>query len=133
VLIEFIYTRCQTLCVSVGAEFERLQDMLRVTGADRRVTLLSVSFDLEHDTPDALRKYAARYQADEEIWRVTRVADKAGLRRLLEFFGVVVIPDAFGGFQHNAAVHMVDRDGRLARIVDFDAALEATARESAGP
>jgi len=31
---------------------------------------------------------------------------------------VVVIPDRRGGFEHNAALHLVDREGRLARIAD---------------
>ena len=49
------------------------------------------------------------------------------LKRLLAVFGIVVIQDESGGFTHNAAIHLVDRNGRLARIYDQDdieAALE---------
>jgi len=35
-------------------------------------------------------------------------------------FGVKVVPDPLYGFQHNVAVHVVDREGRLVRIVDTE-------------
>jgi protein SCO1/2 len=41
---------------------------------------------------------------------------------LLRTFGIVVIPAPGGDFQHNAAVHLVDAEGRLARVLDPDAA-----------
>ena len=54
------------------------------------------------------------------LWSLARVQDAAELKHLLTVFGIVVIPDEFGGFTHNAAIHLVDRDGRLARIFDQD-------------
>jgi cytochrome oxidase Cu insertion factor (SCO1/SenC/PrrC family) len=32
----------------------------------------------------------------------------------------VVIPDSYGGFSHNAALHVVDPQGRLNRIIDLE-------------
>jgi protein SCO1/2 len=43
----------------------------------------------------------------------------AALRALLDTFGVVVIPDGMGGFVHNAAIHLVDEEGRLGAIYDL--------------
>jgi protein SCO1 len=74
-----------------------------------------------------LRAYGEAYGADMRLWSLARVSDGAELKRLLTAFGIVVIPDEFGGFTHNAAIHLVDRNGRLARIYDQDdveAALE---------
>lgn len=119
VLVEFIYTRCPTLCVALGTTFARLQDALRRAGRDD-VRLLSISFDPEHDRPEALRAYGEAYGADRRLWSLARVPDAAELRRLLTVFGVVVIPDEFGGFTHNAAIHFLDRAGRLTRIFDQD-------------
>ena len=123
VLVEFIYVRCRALCTAMGAGFQRLRSELDRVGGEAR--LLSVSFDPERDTPDALAEYARRYRADGARWRVTRVADRAELAQLLGTFGVVVIPGALGEFQHNAAIHIVDREGRLARILDLDASADA--------
>lgn len=84
-----------------------------------------MSFDPGRDTHDALAEYARRYHVDSARWRVARVADRSELARLLGTFGVVAIPDALGEFQHNAAIHVVDREGRLARILDVDATPDA--------
>jgi protein SCO1 len=126
VLVDFIYTRCPTLCVSLGTNFARLQDALRRSERND-VRLLSISFDPEHDAPEALRAYGETYGADMRLWSLARVTDSAELKRLLAVFGIVVIEDEAGGFTHNAAIHLVDRAGRLARIYDQDdieAALE---------
>jgi protein SCO1 len=126
VLVDFIYTQCPTVCVALGTSFARLQDALRRTGRND-VRLLSISFDPERDTPKALHAYGRAYGADMRLWSLARVHDGTQLKRLLTVFGIVVIQDDFGGFTHNAAIHLVDRNGRLARIYDRDdieAALE---------
>jgi protein SCO1/2 len=56
------------------------------------------------------------------------VRDPGDLGALLQAFGIVVIRDAGGAFQHNAAVHVLDAQGRLARVLDIDAAPADVAR-----
>ena len=123
VLVEFVYVRCRSLCAAMGAGFSGLQQGLARDDGD--VRLLSVSFDPERDTRDALADYARRYHADSARWRIARVADRVELARLLQAIGVVAIPDGRGEFQHNAAIHVVDREGRLARILDIDTSADA--------
>lgn len=118
--VEFIYTRCETVCLSLGAAFRQIHDRVPPQALGRDFALLSLSFDPEHDQPAQLRDYARRFGADGRHWRVARVPDRAALDALLERFGVVVIPDRHGGFEHNAALHLVDREGRLARIADAE-------------
>ncbi len=119
VFVDFIYTRCPTFCVALGTSFARLQAAVRRTGR-HDIRLLSISFDPEYDTTEALRAYGEAYGADMRLWSLARVTDRAELKRLLTIFGIIVIPDEFGGFTHNAAIHLVDRKGRLARIYDQD-------------
>lgn len=122
VLVEFIYTRCPVICQTAGGNFARLRDRLETAGVS--VRMLSVSFDPLHDDLAALSNYGAAHGvahgADSAIWTVAR-PDPDDLDRLLAFFGVTVIPDQWGGYQHNAAIHVIDREGRLARIMDIDA------------
>ena len=49
----------------------------------------------------------------------------ADLAAWLRTFGIVVIPDGYGGYEHNAALHLVDERGRLVRILDLGATDEA--------
>ena len=119
VLVAFIYTGCPDICTTVGDSFAQLQRALPASLRGRAVSLVSISFD-PRDRPADLAAYARRYDARDDTWRMARVIDDRARRNLLEAFGVVAIPDGVGGFVHNAAIHLVDRQGRLARIVDYD-------------
>ncbi len=119
IVVDFIYTNCPTVCVSLGAALTRLQAALIELQRDD-VHLLSIGFDLARDTPDALAAYGRRHLADSTRWTLSRVAKPGDLQSLLSAFGIVVISDEYGGFTHNAALHVVDRQGRLVRIFDAD-------------
>lgn len=126
-IVDFVYTRCQTVCLALGSNFQQMQANIQEglrkgpTGARNApdVRLLSISFDPAHDKPAALAAYAHRLKADPRIWRFATARDATALRPLLERFQVVVIPDGMGGFEHNAALLVVDGRGRLVRIFDY--------------
>lgn len=119
-LVDFVYTQCRSICGTLSASFKQLAELAEPEPS-AQYRLLSISFDPDRDTPSALSAYARRYGADASIWRFARVSDARQLGEVLKAFGVVVIPDAFGEFQHNGAIHLVDRSGRLAGIFDYDA------------
>jgi protein SCO1 len=118
--VEFIYTRCTTICRSLGIAFRQIRDHVPQQALGRDFALLSISFDADQDDAASLKAYGQSYGADGAHWRVARVRSKTDLRPLLAAFGVVVIPDGLGGFEHNAAIHLVGRDGKLAQISDID-------------
>ncbi|HJW03061.1 MAG TPA: SCO family protein [Azospira sp.] len=131
-LLGFVYTRCATVCRALGNEFQQLQAGIRARGLQNRVRLLSISFDPAHDTVAELATYARHQHADAALWQFGVLANPADLPKLLGTFGIVVIPDGLGGFEHNAAIHVVDQRGRLVRIEDLanpaEALAEAVAR-----
>ena len=116
-LVDFVYTRCQSVCLAMGSSFQQMQQLLRERGG--KVKLLSISFDGSHDTPGVLQPYASKLSADPALWRFVRVRDPRETQRLLADFQVVVVPDGLGDFQHNAAFLVVDQQGRLVRIFDY--------------
>lgn len=118
-LVDFIYTRCPSYCVALGAEFAQLQDRLAGPIARGEVELLSISFDPDHDTPPELAAYLQRSRDRGHGWRAARPLAPDGLLQLERAFGVTVIADGFGGYTHNAAIHLVDPDGRLVEIFDL--------------
>ena len=118
VVVEFIYTTCPTICVALGESFAKLRDQIRTAGLADRVRLISISFDLR-DSPEALEDYTQAHGADGGLWITARPEDETALRALLKAFRITVIPDGFGGFVHNAALHVVDRRGRLVAIFDI--------------
>ncbi len=118
VLVDFIYTRCPTLCTERGDDFHRMMGV--ADGAGAQIDFLSVSFDPENDDAEALRLYADRYGAAPR-WRIAAPTDARSLRRLLQSFDVVVLPDGMGGYIHDSVIYVVDAHGRLVRILDPDA------------
>jgi len=118
-LIEFIYTTCPTICQSAGADMAVLRDRIAAAGLGAQVRLVSVSFDPETDDVPQLASYGELHGADGSIWTIAR-PDPADLPELLDIFGVTVIADAYGGYEHNAAILLVGPDGRLRAILDVD-------------
>ena len=121
VAVDFVYTQCQSVCPLLSAGFQRLDREDRERPTEKRLQLVTISFDPARDTPARLREYAARYGADGDRWRFARVRDARDLKPLLDAFGIIVIPDGAGDFQHNAAVHMLNADGKLARVLEVGA------------
>ncbi|MES3014233.1 MAG: SCO family protein [Pseudomonadota bacterium] len=116
-IVDFVYTRCPTVCTTLGSSFQQLQQALEKDPADG-VKLLSISFDPTHDDAPSLQRYAAQWRADPSRWGIATVRDDYQLQRLLGAFQVVVIDDGSGGYEHNAALLVLDGRGRLVRIFD---------------
>jgi protein SCO1 len=112
-IASFIYTRCTSVCLAMGSNLQQLQQAL-----DPEIKLLSISFDPAHDDVEQLRRHAALWRADPRHWRMASVPDAAQLQRLLKAWQVVVIADGRGGYEHNAALLVIDEHGRLVRVFD---------------
>ena len=134
-LVTFIYARCQSVCRAVGTELQQMQEHIQARGAADKVRLVTISFD-PRDDARALFEYARMMKTDPDVWRLYGIPAGAERQGLLDAFGVIVVPAPLGEFEHNAAFHVVDRSGRLVRILDYaepDAALaDALARAAEG-
>ncbi len=117
-VLDFIYTRCPTVCLTMGRIFKMLQEDFRVMGLQNDVQFLSVGFDYEHDTSEALREYLQHHNADTVNWAGLRLDSLSNLQDLLRKSGVVVLPAADGSYVHNAAIYLIDR-GNLVGIFDW--------------
>lgn len=117
VLVDFIYTRCPTVCAVLGNDFQRLLAFMHQAAPQQEVDLLSISFDIDNDNQEALKLYGQRYGATAPRWRIAIPTNRRDLAALLATFGVVVVPDGFGGFVHSSTVYIVDARGRLAHII----------------
>ncbi|HEY6096610.1 MAG TPA: SCO family protein [Candidatus Deferrimicrobium sp.] len=83
VVLDFIYATCTTICPVLSAGFMSIQAKL---GADtRKMQLISISIDPEHDTPKIMKEYMKPFRAKpgwdfltgtrEDIDRVMRAFD----------------------------------------------------------
>lgn len=124
-LVDFIYTRCTTYCSAQGSQYARLQERLPLLLESGRLRLVSISFDPAHDSAAELAAFQRRSGDRGLGWSAVRTTRPEDLDTLLRTFGVTVIDDGLGGYEHTVALAVVDPKGRLVRIIDGDAIAEA--------
>ena len=115
-VVDFIYTRCESVCQSLGAEFYQAQQALQPGDG---VRLLSVSIDPERDGAAELAGYAKLHRADPALWTLAAPVSPTAGAGALNALGVVAVPDGLGGWVHNGAIHVVDASGRVHRVFDY--------------
>ncbi len=115
-LVDFIYTRCESVCQSLGTEFFQAQQALQPGDG---VRLLSVSIDPERDGAAELAGYAKLHRADPALWTLAAPVSPVAGADALKALGVVAVPDGLGGWVHNGAIHVVDASGRVHRVFDY--------------
>ena len=135
VVMDFIYTTCTTVCPVLSALFGQVQEKLGDHLGDD-VVLVSVSVDPTRDTPQRLKAYAARYQAQPGwVWLT-------GHKRTMD-----EVLDGLGAYSPNFEDHpsmVLVGDGRSGewsrffgfpspdRIMDQVNALQAARQTAAG-
>jgi protein SCO1 len=103
----------------------------------RDLTLLSVTFDPEHDRPEVLAKYSATWKPDSNGWRFL-TGTLVGVKQICAMFGMNFWQDE-GLLTHSLHTVVIDRQGRLVGNLEgnhFSAAqlgdlVEATMRQDA--
>lgn len=121
VLLSFLYTRCPLpdYCLRMTGNFEAVSTSLasRDPVLNQRVTLLSVTIDPDHDTPEVLRAYAAAQAPSAgrfERWTfATGTADE--IRAIASFSGLSYETRS-GQIAHSLRTIVIGADGRVAAI-----------------
>ncbi|MEO7853335.1 MAG: SCO family protein [Rubrivivax sp.] len=126
-LVDFIYTRCPTVCRTLGSQYQQMQRQMARDPALAQVLLASISFDVANDGRPELRQLATSLGADAARWSFAVPASDGDANGLLRALGVVAIADGAGGFVHNGDIHLLDRQGRLRGLFPVDEWAQALA------
>lgn len=116
--VDFVYTRCPTICRALGSRYEQLQRVIN-SSDNHQISLLSISIDPVHDTPKQLNLYQKRYNGQKDTWHLARPVDEDVLRLMISEIGLRVIPDEFGGLAHSDAIHLIE-NRKLTKIKPWD-------------
>src|SRR5512140_310561 len=121
VALTFIYTRCPLpdFCIRMSEHFRALQKALAgETALPGKWHLISVSFDPRFDRPPVLKQYGRNYGADFSTWSFVTDPDTSGrmLQRFADGFGLSYLPEE-GTFTHNLRTAIIDREGRLEKVI----------------
>ncbi|WP_258000471.1 SCO family protein [Bacillus sp. Marseille-P3661] len=120
IIATFVYTSCGDICPIVESNLQEIYLSLPEHILGEIIQILSISFDPDRDTPHHLEHYRQLFKADGQSWKMVRIPDRQELRVLLEQTGVVVIPTETG-YEHNAAFYLINPEGQLIRIFNYDA------------
>ena len=118
--INFIYTRCALpqFCLRVSNNFGVLQKRFqKELGKD--LVLLTITFDPERDTPEALATYASQWKADPKTWHFL-TGPVADVRKVCALFGVDYFPDE-GLMNHSLRTTIIDRRGKILANIEGNA------------
>ena len=125
VLLSFVYTRCTDVngCPLAKAVFHLLRARLKqhpeLAGSTR---LISLSFDPDNDTPEAMRAYRPKTEDDRVEWRFLTTRDRADLQPILDGYGQYTLREYdehgvyTGEFAHLLRVFLIDRERRVRNI-----------------
>ena len=113
---DFVYTTCPGPCPMISSRMSELQKPLEKTD----VHLISFSVDPEKDTPDVLRSYAERLQAELGRWDFLTGPKSAIYRLSHDGFKLPISDgsDAEGIPVHSTRIVLVDRHGAIRGYYD---------------
>jgi protein SCO1/2 len=123
-IVDFVFTRCDTICPTLSAKMRRVQDQTADVGD--AVKIVSFSVDPEYDQPDILAAYADQFGADERRWRFVTSPNRtrADLEPIAEAFMVTMDrvagerPGGAPNIWHSSYFFLVDQDLRIRGFYD---------------
>ena len=115
-IADFIYTTCPGPCPMISSRMSELQKPLQKTD----VHLVSFSVNPEKDTPEVLRGYADKLQAEPGRWDFLTGAKPAIYKLSHDSFKLAVSDgsDAQGIPVHSTRIVLVDRHGQIRGYYD---------------
>lgn len=136
VLLTAIYTRCATACPLIMVQARRathaLPEELRA-----QVSIVAVTLDPEHDSPDKLKQAAELHRVEAPLWRLVTGAPHE-VNRILDQLSISRITDPeTAEIGHTNLFALIDRQGHIAYRLTLGGgqdhwlqeALESLARE----
>ena len=109
--LSFVFTTCSDTCPIVTAKLVDLQRRLR-GDVGRRVHFVSISVDPLTDTPERLRAYASKFDADTAGWSFL-TGTPAQIDDVVRRFGAYARRSGDGTVDHLNLTSLIDSQGRL--------------------
>jgi len=117
-VIYFFYSNCPDVCPPTTYLMSEAQNELKkkgVFGSD--VEFLSITFDPERDTTEAIKKFAGKFDVDAAGWKFLRGDSEEATKQLMKGFGLGLVKDENGYFTHSDAITFVDRTGTVRKAI----------------
>ena len=124
VLINFIYTSCSGTCPMLTSKMSMVEKRL-APELGKKVRLVSLTLDPEHDKPAALLKYANEHGANGADW-IFLTGSPAQIDTYLAIFNIKRMRAADGSIDHVTTSFLLGPDGHQIRQYDGIAVTPST-------
>jgi len=114
-VISMIYTHCPFICATTTRSLSALKSSQAAFGEDS-FGVLTVGFDTENDTPEAMDDFAQRMGVDLKNWEFVS-SDSETIKKLSKDLGFTFFPTDEGGFNHITQTTFVDAQGKVYRQI----------------
>lgn len=111
---DFVFTNCADVCPPMTANMAKLQDMIKEEGLED-VEIVSFSVDPEVDSPETLKEYGKKFNADFDNWSFLTGYSQEEIERftLENFKALVKKPESGDQVIHGTDFYLVDQNGDM--------------------
>lgn len=113
VIVDFIFTRCGTICPAMSKKMQFLHETLKT---EKNVILVSHTIDPDYDTPQVLKEYAKIYDAEYPQWRFV-TGNKQDIYNLAAHTYKISVVDEGNGtpddLTHSDKFILIDSNGQI--------------------
>ncbi|MFD2044808.1 SCO family protein [Ornithinibacillus salinisoli] len=113
-IADLIFTNCTTVCSPMTTNMANLQEKMKAEEID--VELVSFSVDPDHDTPEVLKEYAAKHNADLGNWSFLTGYDFQTIKELsIKSFqsSLLEAPEGSDQLTHGTSFYLVNPEGEV--------------------
>lgn len=114
-VISMIYTHCPIICATTTRSLTALKLSQSAFG-ENSFGVLTIGFDTENDTPEAMDLFAKRMEIDLKNWEFVS-ADPETIKKISKDLGFTFFPTDEGGFDHITQTTFIDQEGKIYRQI----------------
>ncbi len=115
-IISLIFTSCHHICPTTTQNLANVVKLAQEVLGEDSFNIVSIGFDVQNDTPDAMRNFAIQQGVDEIPGWEFLSADAPTINALTGELGFQFFPSA-GGFDHLIQTSLIDAEGAVYRQV----------------
>lgn len=112
VVISMVYLSCTFSCPTTVAHMKELKRLLP-DSLKNAVQFVLISFDGQHDTPAAMKRYAAKQKLAFPVWRFMTSKNESDVRELASLIDFKYKKIGKGEYEHSFGIVALDAQGRV--------------------
>ena len=116
-IMNMIFTNCETVCLPMTANMAKLQQQLEAEGL--KVQLVSFSVDPSFDTPEKLKEYALKYEADFSNWDLLTGYTEEDIKKIAKSVKTLAEkPEGTDQVTHSTKFFLINQEGTAVKGYD---------------